>query len=35
MPAVLLWMAGFDAFDADAQAQPTDGEFREVEQTVG
>ena len=35
MAAILLGMAGLDAFDADAQAKPPDGEFAEVEQSVG
>ena len=33
--AVLLRMAGLDAFDRDAKAQPPDREFREVEQGIG
>jgi hypothetical protein len=31
MAAILLGMAGADAFDADAQPKPPDGEFAEVE----
>lgn len=33
--AILLGMAGLDALDADAQAQPPDGERGQVEQGVG
>jgi hypothetical protein len=32
MPAILLRMTGLDAFDADAQTQPPDGELGKVEQ---
>lgn len=32
---VLLRMSWLDAFDLDAQAEPPDGQFREVEETVG
>jgi hypothetical protein len=35
MTAILLGMAGLNAFDANAQAQPPDGEFAQVEQSVG
>jgi len=35
MPTILLRMTGSDAFDGDAQTQPPDGEFAEVEQGVG
>ena len=35
MPPVLLRMTRLDAFDGDAQTQPPDGEFGEVEQRVG
>src|ERR1700719_947848 len=35
MPTVLLRMTRLDAFDGDAQTQPPDGEFGEVEQRVG
>jgi len=31
MAAVLLWMTGADAFDANAQAQPPHGELRKLE----
>ena len=34
MPAVLLRMAGFDALNADAQPEPPDREFAQVEQGV-
>ena len=34
MTAVLLRMAGLDAFDANAQAEPPDGELAQVEQGV-
>jgi hypothetical protein len=33
--AVLLGMAGLDAFDGDAEPEPPDGEFGEVEESVG
>ena len=33
--AVLLWMAGFDALNADAEPQPPYSELAEVEQGVG
>src|SRR5579871_4433783 len=32
--AVLLGMAGLDAFDGDAEPQPPDGELGEIEQAV-
>ncbi len=35
MAAVLLRMAGLDAFDADAQAQPPDRELAQIKQGVG
>lgn len=35
MSAVLLWMTGLDAFHRDAQTQPPDKEFGEVEPRVG
>jgi hypothetical protein len=34
MASILLGMAGLDAFDADAQAQPPDGELTQVEQSM-
>ena len=34
MPAVLLRMAGLDAFDADAQPKPPHGQLAQVEQRV-
>jgi hypothetical protein len=34
MAAVLLGMAGLNAFDGDAQAQPPNGKLGEVEQAV-
>jgi hypothetical protein len=33
--AILLWMAGLDALDRDAEPQPPDGELGEVEQGIG
>jgi hypothetical protein len=33
--AILLWMAGLDALDRNAQAQPPNRELGEVEQGVG
>ncbi len=33
--AVLLGMAGLDAFDGDSQSEPPDGKLREVEQAIG
>ena len=35
MPAVLLRMAGPNAFDADAQPQPPDRKLGEIEQPIG
>ena len=35
MPAILLRMAGLDAFDADAQPEPPDRQPRKVEEAVG
>src|SRR5678816_3318968 len=35
MAAILLRMAGFDALDGDAKAQPPDRECGEVEQGIG
>ena len=35
VPAVLLRMAGLDALDGDAQAQPPYGQLGEVEQRIG
>ena len=32
---VLLWAAGFDAFDTDAQTQPPDGEPAQAKKSVG
>ena len=32
--AVLLWAAWFNAFDVDTEAQPPDGELREIEEGV-
>jgi len=32
--AVLLWPAGPDAFDRDAEPQPPNGEFGKIEQAV-
>jgi hypothetical protein len=32
--AVLLGMAGLDAFDGDPESEPPDGELGEIEQTV-
>src|SRR5579871_1143701 len=34
MAPVLLGVAGTNAFDADAQAQPPDGKFGEIEQSI-
>ena len=34
MPAVLLGMTGLDAFDADTETKPPDGEFAQIEQGV-
>jgi hypothetical protein len=34
MAAILLRMAGLDAFDANAQAQPPDGELAQMKQGV-
>jgi hypothetical protein len=34
MAAVLLWMAGRDAFEANAETQPPDGEFTQPVQRV-
>jgi len=34
MTSVLLWMAGANAFDGDAQTQPPDRELGEIEQTI-
>ena len=34
VPAVLLRMTGLDAFDGDAQTQPPDREFGELEQGI-
>jgi len=35
MAAILLGMTGLDPFDANAQPEPPDGEFAEVEQGMG
>ena len=34
MPAVLLWIAGLDALDADPEAQPPDRELAQTEEGV-
>ena len=34
MAAILLRMARLDAFDANAEAKPPDGEFAQIEQSV-
>jgi hypothetical protein len=34
VPSILLRVAGLDAFNADAQAEPPDGEFAEMKQSV-
>ncbi len=35
VPAILLRMAGLDALDLDAEPQPPDGEFGQVEERIG
>jgi len=35
MASILLWAAGFDAFDIDAQSQPPHGQFGEIVEAVG
>jgi hypothetical protein len=30
MPSILLWMAAFDALEANAEAQPLPGEFADA-----
>jgi len=33
--AVLLWMAGLDALDGNAEAEPPNGEPAQIKETVG